>query len=111
MGTIPFTVFLENVQGIQVNSLPKYFLLFFPKMFTDLTSLGVATYCRENVTPLKAEEGITGKLNSVNNRIEFYEHIQGGFTDNELRDLDSEGRCVMTLHQFKVNINSFLSQN
>lgn len=67
---------------------------------------GVATYCRENATPSKAEEGITGKLNSVTNRIEFCENIESGFTDSELKELDSEGRCVMTLHQFKVNTNS-----
>lgn len=67
-----------------------------------LDKTGVATYCRDGVIPFKAEEGITGMLNSVSDRIESFDLVQNHYSGDELRDLDAEGRCVMTLHQFKV---------
>jgi hypothetical protein len=65
----------------------------------------VATYCRNSVTPFLAEEGIAGTFNTLNDRIENYSNIHLSFTDDQLKDLDSEGRCVMTLHKFKVLSN------
>ena len=65
-------------------------------------STGVATYCRNSVTPYLAEEGIAGTFNTLNDRIEHYSNIHKSFTDDQLKELDAEGRCVMTLHKFKV---------
>ena len=62
----------------------------------------MATYCRNEVTPFLAEEGIAGTFNTLNDRIENYSNTHVSFTDDQLKDLDAEGRCVMTLHKFKV---------
>ena len=66
--------------------------------------IGVATYCKNSCTPHKAEEGLTGTLNGHNDQIDCYDNVHSSFTDDELRDLDAEGRCVMTLHKFKAKI-------
>lgn len=59
---------------------------------------GVATFCRMSVTPIAAETCLAGTGDTC--------HIAPGvscmreeFTGEELRSLDTEGRCVMTRHR------------
>jgi AP endonuclease-2 len=64
--------------------------------------LGVATYCKNSYSPFQAEEGLAGTFNVHDDKIDFYDNVHSSFTDEGLRALDAEGRCVMTLHKFKV---------
>lgn len=68
----------------------------------------MATYCKHDCTPYKAEEGLAGTFSSHTDQINYYDNVHSSFTDEELRDLDAEGRCVMTLHKFKVTNFLFL---
>lgn len=61
---------------------------------------GVATYCRTAVTPVAAEEGITGLLGAgLLDGVRAAEDLRLEFSPEELKSLDSEGRCVITSHQ------------
>lgn len=64
---------------------------------------GVATYVRMNATPHQAEEGLCGTLDSPGDRVGGTEALTqtGEFSPEELRELDSEGRCVLTRHSVK----------
>jgi len=62
---------------------------------------GVATFCRSDATPVQAEEGITGMFR-VKDGVEGGEDVNKEFTNDELRRLDAEGRCVMTRHKVKT---------
>jgi exonuclease III len=58
---------------------------------------GVVTYIKKSsVTVLRAEEGFTGLLSS--NIFGGCEELYKDFNVNELRELDSEGRCIITEH-------------
>ncbi|XP_022082585.1 DNA-(apurinic or apyrimidinic site) lyase 2-like [Acanthaster planci] len=61
---------------------------------------GVATYCRNSVTPSRAEEGLTGRLAKGSDDIGCYGN-QTSFTNEELQSLDSEGRAIVTQHTIK----------
>ena len=67
---------------------------------------GVATYCKNSCYTFQAEEGLAGTFNAHDDKIDFYDNVHSSFTDEGLRALDAEGRCVITLHKFKVE--SFL---
>jgi AP endonuclease-2 len=54
---------------------------------------GVATFCRLDSTPETAEDGITGILGSGCDT-----DMAREFDPNEMRELDKEGRCVVTRH-------------
>ena len=63
---------------------------------------GVATFCRVSVTPVAAETCLAGTGDTC--------HISPGvsclreeFSSEELRSLDTEGRCVMTRHRLSDN--------
>jgi len=62
---------------------------------------GVATYVRYGSTPSAAEEGITGHLVKGETEIGGTDHLHIEFTQEELKSLDAEGRCVITKHQIK----------
>ncbi|CAG8812579.1 20984_t:CDS:2, partial [Gigaspora margarita] len=78
---------------------------------------GVVTYVKTNsITPVAAEEGITGILNVDmkssfdNNQSLSDTRIRSGIyglTTNELLDLDSEGRCVILDFQMFVLFNLY----
>lgn len=65
---------------------------------------GVATYCKEHATPVRAEEGLSGalsdKMRGIEGIIGHYGDLSE-FTDEELINLDSEGRAVLTEHQYR----------
>ena len=67
----------------------------------------MATFCRPNFTPSKSEEGLTGSLPSskFEDSIGFYDGIEEEFSQEDLKALDSEGRCVITCHQIEVKRN------
>ena len=76
---------------------------------------GVATFCRSNVTPVQAEEGIAGSLGCPGDSLDFDLHasesslsnICAEFSLEARRALDNEGRCVITRHQ--IGEGKFLS--
>lgn len=63
---------------------------------------GVATFCTKSATPTHAQEGLSGLLgNSLANNGGSRESLPGSWKDDELKDLDSEGRTVITQHTLK----------
>ena len=69
--------------------------------------LGVATFCRDAFMPCKAEEGLAGTLPSSNfkDSIGYYGYIENEFSWTERKELDSEGRSVLTQHEVQVRTN------
>ncbi|KAJ8359428.1 hypothetical protein SKAU_G00159530 [Synaphobranchus kaupii] len=59
---------------------------------------GVATFCKDSVTPIAAEEGLTGLLTSHDGGVGCYGD-QSQFSAEELQMLDNEGRAVITQHR------------
>jgi len=59
---------------------------------------GVATYCRLNCTPVQAEEGLAGNSGG-GDTIGGTEKLKLEFTSEELKNIDAEGRCVITRHK------------
>ncbi|XP_032890405.1 DNA-(apurinic or apyrimidinic site) endonuclease 2 [Amblyraja radiata] len=59
---------------------------------------GVATYCRDEARPFWAEEGLSGLLTLGVRATGIGEEM----TDRELRELDSEGRAVITKHRVRL---------
>ncbi|KAH6556157.1 hypothetical protein KP509_1Z200100 [Ceratopteris richardii] len=86
---------------------------------------GVATFCRatassnkpcsSGILPIAADEGFTGMLHRSktgdikgNDRVGFYDDVlNSGFTNEELLQLDKEGRCVITDHGSFVLFNVY----
>jgi len=60
---------------------------------------GVATYVRNDCTPLAAEEGITGLLGLPDSVVGGTDQLSIEFSQEELKSLDGEGRCVITKHR------------
>ncbi|CAK6963881.1 DNA-(apurinic or apyrimidinic site) lyase 2 isoform X1 [Scomber scombrus] len=59
---------------------------------------GVATYCKDSATPFAAEEGLTGLLTNHAGAVGCYgDHTE--FSNEELQQLDNEGRAVITQHK------------
>lgn len=61
------------------------------------TFTGVATFCKDAVTPFAAEEGISPVL-TPEPSIGCYGNTEG-FTADELEALDAEGRTIITEHK------------
>lgn len=62
---------------------------------------GVATYCKNSATPVKAEEGLHSTLTTkTDNIIGCYGDVTD-FTAEELEALDAEGRTVITQHRIR----------
>ncbi|KAK3103577.1 hypothetical protein FSP39_020315 [Pinctada imbricata] len=62
---------------------------------------GVATFCKDSATPVKAEEGLGSHLCSKNDGIVGYYGDTTEFDDEELESLDAEGRAVITQHKIR----------
>jgi len=69
---------------------------------------GVATYVRNTCTPQAAEEGITGYLNKIDGTSVGAKLLKEEFTQDELKLLDYEGRCVITKHKIKSIADKYL---
>nr|XP_055123631.1 DNA-(apurinic or apyrimidinic site) endonuclease 2 isoform X2 [Symphalangus syndactylus] len=61
---------------------------------------GVATFCKDNATPVAAEEGLSGLFATQNGDVGCYGNMDE-FTQEELRALDSEGRALLTQHKIR----------
>ncbi|CAF1014598.1 unnamed protein product [Rotaria sp. Silwood1] len=60
---------------------------------------GVAIFCKTFLTPIRAEEGLAGKLNST-----IEDSLGGEYSsmdDNDLLAIDREGRAIMTEHELE----------
>ncbi|KAB5567484.1 hypothetical protein PHYPO_G00233310 [Pangasianodon hypophthalmus] len=66
---------------------------------------GVATFCKDSITPFAAEEGLTGRLVNHREAVGCYGD-QGEFSIEELQSLDNEGRAVITQHKFKHSVEA-----
>ena len=64
---------------------------------------GVATFCKAEFTPFQAEEGLAGTLPSskFQDSVCLTENLAQEFPAEELKNLDAEGRCVITVHKIK----------
>ncbi|XP_042882834.1 DNA-(apurinic or apyrimidinic site) endonuclease 2-like isoform X2 [Penaeus japonicus] len=63
---------------------------------------GVATFCSQRTTPTHAQEGLTGKhAGELFDGGGTVEVLPGRWKDEELKNLDSEGRAVITQHLMK----------
>ncbi|KAK3233126.1 hypothetical protein CYMTET_56558, partial [Cymbomonas tetramitiformis] len=58
---------------------------------------GVATFCRSEYAPIRAEEGFTGTLDggARDNPVGPYGTLATEYNRRQLADLDLEGRCVV----------------
>ena len=64
---------------------------------------GVATFCKNTVTPKKAQAGL-GSLHeneAGSGMIACYGNLNNIFSSNRLNELDSEGRTIITQHEIK----------
>ena len=66
---------------------------------------GVATFCRHACTPIRAEEGLAGTLSSTEffDSVGYYGDIEQEFSLTERKELDAEGRAIITQHDIKVH--------
>ena len=65
---------------------------------------GVATYCAANATPYDAKEGIAGSLSAFDAASQS--RIEEEFSAEELKELDAEGRAVVTWHRAEEGAKS-----
>lgn len=63
---------------------------------------GTANYCKESVTPSQAEEGLSGALSASDDGTVGHYGNQTMFSEDELKDLDAEGRAVITQHRIRL---------
>ncbi|OZJ05860.1 hypothetical protein BZG36_00866 [Bifiguratus adelaidae] len=69
---------------------------------------GVATYVRQPLMPIAAEEGITGILfDETKPNARRVGHYPEGYTDDDLLAIDSEGRCVIVEFDMFVLLNLY----
>ncbi|KAK8400510.1 hypothetical protein O3P69_003284 [Scylla paramamosain] len=63
---------------------------------------GVATFCSQRATPFAAQEGLSGLFKGeLSGGSGEQTALPGTWTTEELKDLDSEGRAVVTQHWIK----------
>lgn len=63
---------------------------------------GVATFCSQRATPFAAQEGLSGLFQGeLSGGSGEQSALLGTWTEEELKDLDSEGRAVITQHWIK----------
>lgn len=79
-----------------------------PDKVLSLPLTGVATFCRNEVTPIAAEEGLSSVL-TLQPSIGTY-GSNTDFTLEELEALDGEGRAILTEHRL-VNHKSVVIIN
>ncbi|XP_064121857.1 LOW QUALITY PROTEIN: DNA-(apurinic or apyrimidinic site) endonuclease 2-like [Macrobrachium nipponense] len=69
---------------------------------------GVATFCLKEATPVYAQEGLSGLYGgNLLDKGGTPESLAGHWTEEELRNLDSEGRAIITQHSIKGNSSMF----
>ena len=67
---------------------------------------GVATYCRQSATPVSAEAGVAGSAAGADGSVGCYGELAAELEPAERRELDSEGRCMVTLHRTRCQVRT-----
>ncbi|XP_066932993.1 DNA-(apurinic or apyrimidinic site) endonuclease 2-like [Clytia hemisphaerica] len=97
------TKITRNLLTTDIGNIDEYLAFFsFSKKRSGYS--GVVTYCKKSCCPVAAEEGITGVLCSTEKTqsIGYYPtSFHDEFTTQELKDLDSEGRVIITEHKLE----------
>ena len=88
---MPFCQLMIDKFHCNFYGLTKFFFIIVPD------TPGVATFCRNEVTPIAAEEGLSAVLTSQPS-IECYGN-NTDFTLEDLEALDAEGRAMLTEHR------------
>ena len=99
-----FTSLLPFVRVGQLSSSPIHYNLA-KKHFHPY--IGVVTYCRNDCTPVTAEEGLTGMLSSINKQMTAVIGCYGdqtSFSGEELQALDAEGRTIITEQKYRLTL-------
>ena len=78
-----------------------YAVMYFLILLFFYYNLGVATFVRDPATPCRAEGVLSGDGHSLEDQICCYSG-ENEFTADELTELDSEGRCVITEYQMRL---------
>jgi AP endonuclease 2 len=73
-----------------------------PRKISICVNAGVATLCRSEIMPVRAEEGLTGQLVPPNCTDSVGCSSSSNLTTDRLKLLDSEGRALIT--QFKLKV-------
>ena len=112
MDSIRILAFLGNALDTQVHVTSLVLILMEESSLVILYILilyyfkGVATFCRHTCTPIRAEEGLAGTLPSTEffDSVGYYGHIEQEFSLTERKELDAEGRAIITQHNIKVHL-------
>ncbi|XP_078481257.1 DNA-(apurinic or apyrimidinic site) endonuclease 2-like [Ciona intestinalis] len=64
---------------------------------------GVATYCREQCTPVAAQAGLTRSHEGGGEGVGCYGNVMSLFPEQRLIELDREGRVVITQHKIRTH--------
>lgn len=81
------------------------FLNFVFRKIVFFSFAGVATFTRDNSTPCKAEDGLSGLGPDQHKDQSIGQYDSSEFTDEELMSLDREGRSVMTQHRIRYHMH------
>ena len=112
MDSIRILAFLGNALDTQVHVTSLVLILMEESSLVILYLLilyyfkGVATFCRHTCTPIRAEEGLAGTLPSTEffDSVGYYGDIEQEFSLAERKELDAEGRAIITQHDIKVHL-------
>lgn len=94
---------------VQLNGWDSYWSCYRGKNKSGYS--GVVTYCKSSTVAVgRVEEGFTGLLSSGSSSSTSVfgctEELYANFSSNELRELDSEGRCIITEHVCRTDPSS-----
>ena len=107
-------VCLQEVKMVQLGALERAVALadgwesYFALNRPGKPYAGVATFCRTAVRPHAAEEGLTGVHAPPSGGVGFAASVAHELTAEEMRELDGEGRCVITLHGDLAILNLYV---
>ncbi|CAL1529068.1 unnamed protein product, partial [Lymnaea stagnalis] len=71
-----------------------------------INSTGTANYCNKRTTPVKAEEGLTGRLSNESDTAVGCYGDTSSYSSDVHEALDAEGRCIITLHKIRLPTTS-----
>ncbi|KAI8898449.1 exodeoxyribonuclease III Xth, partial [Globomyces pollinis-pini] len=66
---------------------------------------GVATFVKSNISPVMVEQGFSGLLSTTN--LGHLDDLHQHYTADTLKQLDSEGRVLITDHQYFILFNIY----
>lgn len=92
------------------DTLASYDAFFaFNKSHRKIGYSGVATYCKSDCkySVQAVEDGFSGIETKSEGSLNFYGNLHSKFTETRLKELDSEGRCIITDHGLFVLFNVY----